>query len=383
MKNSKGKDLVSNPSLFTNWVSIVLLIYALLVAVALISDGFKMATVHQALTLFEFAANPIVALIIGIVATASIQSSSTVTSIIVGLVAGGLPMNIAIPMAMGSNIGTSLTSTIVSIGHINQGEEFKRAFAAATVHDSFNLCAVAILLPIELLFHPLEFISTFFSTIINPGSGVEGLKVENPIDFLLSPIVFGFKLLSFYLPLVWDGVFLIFIGLVLIISVVMSMGALLKRLMVGRSLSLLQNSMGKGSISSMGTGGLITVLVQSSSTTTALIVPMAGSGLVSLRQVYPFTLGGNLGTTITALLAALAIKGPSAILAMQIALVHFFFNFFAIAIIYTIPFFRNVPIIMAEKLAEITQKNKWYALSYIIIVFFAAPLFILLLSRVF
>ncbi len=138
------------------WITVAFLIYLLLAGVDAIGSGFKAATANNAKELFAFASNPIIALIIGIVATALIQSSSTVTSIIVGMVAGGLPISIAIPMVMGANIGTSLTSTLVSLGHVRNGDEFKRAFSAATVHDSFNLLAVAILLPIELLFHPLE-----------------------------------------------------------------------------------------------------------------------------------------------------------------------------------------------------------------------------------
>ena len=89
---------------------------------------------------FEFASHPVAGLMIGLVATALIQSSSTVTSIIVGLVAGGLPIETAIPMVMGANIGTTVTNTIVSLGHIRNKEEFKRAFASATIHD-FSTCS--------------------------------------------------------------------------------------------------------------------------------------------------------------------------------------------------------------------------------------------------
>ena len=142
-----------------SWLLVVALIYLLLAGVGAIGDGFKAATGNNARELFAFATNPLVGLMIGLVATALIQSSSTVTSIIVGMVAGGLPIPIAIPLIMGANIGTSLTSTIVSLGHIRSGEEFRRAFSAATVHDAFNITAVAILLPLELLFQPLQRLS--------------------------------------------------------------------------------------------------------------------------------------------------------------------------------------------------------------------------------
>lgn len=51
---------------------------------------------------------------------------------------------------MGANIGTSVTNTIVSIGQIADKEQYRRAFAGATVHDMFNLLSVLILLPLEL-----------------------------------------------------------------------------------------------------------------------------------------------------------------------------------------------------------------------------------------
>ena len=73
--------------------------------------------------------HPFAGLVIGTIATALIQSSSTVTAIIVGLIAGGVPVSVAIPMFMGANIGTTLTSTIVSLGHVRAGDEFRRAFA--------------------------------------------------------------------------------------------------------------------------------------------------------------------------------------------------------------------------------------------------------------
>jgi len=100
------------------WLMIAALVYLLLVAVATIGSGFKAAAEDQAKELFAFASNPITAVVIGTVATALIQSSSTVTSIIVGLVAGGLPVSIAIPMVMGANMGTTITNTIVSLGHV-------------------------------------------------------------------------------------------------------------------------------------------------------------------------------------------------------------------------------------------------------------------------
>ena len=81
---------------FLLWLGVIALVYLLITAVGTISSGFKTATGGQAKELFAFATNPILGLLIGTMATALIQSSSTVTSIIVALVAGGLPITIAV-----------------------------------------------------------------------------------------------------------------------------------------------------------------------------------------------------------------------------------------------------------------------------------------------
>ncbi len=83
-----------------SWIQLALMVYLLLLAVSTIGSGFKLATAEQASTLFQFASHPVTGLMIGLVATALIQSSSTVTSIIVGLVAGGLPVEMAIPIIL-------------------------------------------------------------------------------------------------------------------------------------------------------------------------------------------------------------------------------------------------------------------------------------------
>ena len=367
------------------WITVSALIYVLLVAVAMIGDGFKISTGGAAEQLFSFATNPVIALMVGIVATAAIQSSSTVTSIIVGLVAGGLPMAIAIPMIMGANIGTSLTSTIVSLGHVRNGEEFERAFSAATVHDSFNVLAVLLLFPIELMFHPLENASLWLAGFFASDVASAGVSISsfNIIAIAIEPPVNAFLWVTGALVDVWQGIILILTGIALILFVVHSVGKILKKLMTGRALEILNIAVGRGPISGMGAGGIITVMVQSSSTTTALIVPMAGSGVMSMKQVYPFTLGGNLGTTVTALLAATAITGSTAILAFQIALLHMLFNFVAILLIFSIPFLRNIPPNIAEKMASVTQKNKWFVGAYIITLFFLVPLSVLGISELF
>lgn len=360
-----------------NWVAVVGGIYVLITAVNVIGAGFKGATGGQAEELFAFASNPLVALMIGVVATALIQSSSTTTSIVVGLVAGGLPMSIAIPMLMGANVGTTLTSTLVSLGMARDKEAFRRGFAAASVHDFFNLLAVIIFLPLELMFGILERVSGWLS---NQMAGTDGGiaaaifgGIGNAVKTATSPLSDFFGFATSFLPQPWHGIVMIGLGIALILLVINFIGSLLKVVMVGRAQKVLHAAIGRGPISGIASGALITVMVQSSSTTTALVVPLAGSGTFSIKQIYPFTLGANIGTTITALIAAFAFEGIEAQFALQAALVHMLFNIFATVLIYGLPFLRNIPIWGAETIAELGSRNKIYVAVWVLGVFLVLP----------
>ncbi|XP_055957264.1 sodium-dependent phosphate transport protein 2B isoform X2 [Patella vulgata] len=96
--------------------------------------------------------NPVAGLMMGVLVTVLVQSSSTSTSIIISMVGAGiLPIKSSIPIIMGANIGTSVTNTIVALGQITNKNDFRRAFAGATVHDMFNWLAVIVLLPLEII----------------------------------------------------------------------------------------------------------------------------------------------------------------------------------------------------------------------------------------
>jgi sodium-dependent phosphate cotransporter len=361
-------------------LAVALLVYLLIVAVSLIGAGFKQATGSRAEELFQFATNPFLGLIIGTVATALIQSSSTVSSIIVGLVAGGLPVSTAVPMIMGSNIGTTITNTIVSLGHISDDDEFERAFSAATVHDFFNLWSVVIFLPLEIAFHPLEQIGGWLARGMLGSSSVS-VSGFNVVGAATNPLVASAKSLAASFGDKVGGLLLIAFGVVLIIATITWIGRLLKGLMVGRAKEILHAAIGRGAVMGILSGTIITVLVQSSSTTTSLIVPLVGAGVLTLQQIYPFTLGANIGTCITALLAATAMTGAAAFPALQIALVHLTYNVLGVVVIYGLPLLRDIPIRNAQALARLTRKRRSVAIIYIASVFFLIPLLAVGISR--
>ncbi|WP_394224406.1 Na/Pi symporter [Alteromonas gracilis] len=369
-------SVFEKPHNWRRWLLLALLVYVMLLAVSLIGSGFKFATGEHAKTLFSFASNPIMGLIIGMVCTALIQSSSTVTSIIVGMVAGGLPITIAIPMMMGANIGTSITNTLVSLGHVTQKDEFQRAFNAATIHDFFNVLSVLIFLPLEIAFGILEHLSGHMVALLHTGDAI-GLNGVNPIKAVTQPVTdFATQSLQF-LPSIYPGIAKVIIGIALIIVSITYMGKIMKTLMVGNAKALLHKSIGKGPLSGITSGAIMTVLVQSSSTTTSLMVPLVGSGVLNARDVYPFTLGANIGTCITALIAAFGVVGVNSDVALQIALVHLLYNVLGVSVIYGIPLLRNIPLTYSYKLSVKVSEHKVYGLAYIGGLFFAAPLLVI------
>ena len=148
-------------------LGVVLALYLFLVGIKGLSSGIKLLGGDFANQIMTTTSNPFISLLVGILATTLFQSSSTTTSIIVGMVStGAVTLSGAIPMIMGANIGTTVTNTIVSMGHIRRGNEFKRAFSAATHHDIFNVLSVIILLPLEIAFGLIEKTATGLGTLL-------------------------------------------------------------------------------------------------------------------------------------------------------------------------------------------------------------------------
>ncbi|HKJ12739.1 MAG TPA: Na/Pi symporter [Ornithinimicrobium sp.] len=370
-------DVDAEPDLTTRqkwlrWVAVAFLFYGLVASIDIIGDGFKAATGAQAEQLFSYAENPMVGLIIGVLATTLIQSSSTTTSIVVGLVAGGLPVSIAVPMIMGANIGTTVTNTLASLGTVGQREPFRRAFAAATVHDFFNVLAVAIFLPLEIM---TGFLAETAGRLAGFFEGTSGADTDDAdiIGMATAPVVEAATgLTGLFSGGVAQGVALAVLGAAGILVVVRLLGMVLGQLMVGRARMLLHRSVGRGPLSGMTAGVGVTVLAQSSSVTTSLMVPLAAAGTMTLKQIYPYTLGANIGTTMTALVASLAAT-EHADEALTIALVHLLFNLFATVLIYGVPFLRRLPLLGAQALADLATVNKWYVVVWVLGVYLCLP----------
>jgi sodium-dependent phosphate cotransporter len=354
------------------------LLYSFLVSVGLMGAAFKGFGKGFAHTLIETTSNPFVGLFIGIFATSIVQSSSTTTSITVGMVASNvLTIPNAVPIIMGANIGTTVTNTLVSLGHVGRRDEFRRAIAAATVHDFFNLICVAVLFPLELATGYLERAATFLAGAFQ---GMGGIKLVNPVKLATTPAVHLFgdfakailkaPLPSYILMLILSVVILFF-SLYFIVKV-------MKSLLVARAEIVLDNVINKRPLIALFAGLAFTIFVQSSSITTSLLVPLVAAGVLTVEGAFPMTIGANIGTTSTAILASFATGNINAV---TIALAHFLFNLTGTVCIYPIKFARAVPVNLAKAFGDLAAEKRRYAFVYVLGAFFVLPGLLILVSR--
>ena len=351
------------------WVRLLLvlfLLYLFLVGVKGLESGIKGFGEDFTDSLFQRVSNPIAGVLVGVLATVLVQSSSVTTATIVGLVgAGSLSVELAVPMIMGANIGTTVTNTLASLGFLRRTKEFRLAFAGATMHDFFNLCNVAMLLPLELATGFLTRISEWvagylgrFTSAGGDGSSPFKEAVKAPVRFfehLLDALGAGDNT---------TGVLLLVFGLALIFVALAYVTRNMKLLMAGRVERAINVILAKGGgVTAIAIGAIMTFAVQSSSITTSILIPMIAAGIITLRNAFPITLGANIGTTITALLASLATEHPAGLV---IALVHFFFNVIGVTVWYSIPFLRNIPLDLAQRLARRAEVRKSLVLVYVV-----------------
>ncbi|MDE0927750.1 MAG: Na/Pi symporter [Acidimicrobiales bacterium] len=351
---------------------VLALLYMFLTGVNLLGGGFKTLGNDLVDGLFQGVSNPVAGLFVGLLATVLVQSSSVSTSVIVGLVASGVvSTSDAVPMIMGANLGTTVTNTLASLGHVRRDAEFRRAFAAATVHDFFNIMAVVVFLPLELA---TGYLSSSAAWITERVVGSGGSDFKSPLKAAVKMPANWVKDLLASLGAHGDlkGGLMIAVGLVFIFVALAFITKNMRLLVADRVEAAINKALGAGSgVVAMALGLIITVAVQSSSITTAVMVPLAASGVLTLGNIYPVTLGANVGTTVTALLAALATGSPAAV---TVAVVHTLFNISGIVVFYPLPALRRIPLRLAESLAALATERRAVAVAYTLIMFVVIPL---------
>eukprot|EP00127_Corallochytrium_limacisporum_P005151 Clim_evm57s199 gene=Clim_evmTU57s199 len=421
-------------------------LYIFIIALGLLSDAFKILgskTAGSAFRESDIFDNPIAGLMLGILVTVLVQSSSTSTSIIVSMRGADLmTLRQAVPMIMGANIGTSVTNTIVSMGHVGDPNEFRRAFAGSTVHDLFNFLNVLVLLPIQAA---TNFLGLMCEAMVDSFNITDDSQTED-VDFLnklTKPVTekivqVNKKLITeiakadtteeadalreqcmveesiwcdwageciksledscesdpscdpdTYEPTcsqsddVTQGVLTLLLALFMLSGSLILVVKVLQSLLKGRIAHYTRVLLNADFphpfgwvhgyvLMLFGLGG--TILLQSSSVFTSSFVPFVAIGILSLEKMYPMTLGSNVGTTFTSILAALSQDGGEAIEnSLVLAFTHLWFNLIGILIWYPLPVMRNIPISAARKMGNITAKYRWFPLFYILTTFLIIP----------
>lgn len=409
-----------------------------MVSLDMMGSSAKVLTGCSAAGLFGDDANPISALMIGLLSTAMLHSSSTTTSIIVSLVGNGITLEQGIYMMMGANIGTTVTNAMVAIGQIGDPDQLERAFAGAVVHDIYNYMSVIVLLPLELATGFLERTSGAMVKNASTKEGSGETTWEGPIKKYVSPI--GEKVIKsnsklilavgdgsgtcddgggFY-PILCEpgeptyskckqvgliscskksglcpaffqpdasakddqvsGGVVMFLSICMLFVCLVALVFVLNKMLAGLSVRIIYKATNVNGYLSIVLGTGLTMMVQSSSIVTSVLTPLVGIGAITIEQMYPLTLGANLGTCITALMASMVTEG---ILGLQVALCHLIFNVVGIILFYPIPITR-VPIIYPSKqIGKMTRLWRGFPFLFIAVSFFVFPVIMLGLSYLF
>ena len=356
-------------------LSLLIALYLFFLAITMMGHSFKSMGGGTSERLISLVTNPLAGLFIGILATSIVQSSSCTTSIaVIAVGCGQIPLHLAIPIIIGANIGTSVTATLVSLAHISRRKEFERAFSGATVHDLFNVMAAAVFFPLEVITRwvfgtgYLEYVSLFLA---DKCTGKGGVTILSPTKVITEPVVnWSFSISDTSWLWVIVSLILLFVALKILTSSIKSM-------METKVQKVIDKYFFRSALVSFIFGLVITAIIQSSSVTTSLAIPFVGSGMISLEQIFPFTLGANIGTTVTALLSSLVTESTAAV---ALAFSHLTFNVSAVILFYP---FRKIPISTARILGKIVMKRRHIAIIMIIIFFFLIPLAAVLLTQLF
>lgn len=416
--------------IFVGFLLVCFFLYFFLLGLELLGTGAKVMTGCRAGELFGDDTNPVAGVMVGILATVLLQSSSTTTSIVVSLVGTAISVNQGIYMIMGANIGTSVTNTIVAMGQLGDGDQLERAFAGATVHDIFNFLTVGILLPVEAA---TGYLAKLTAAMVKNAEPKDGEKWEGPVKKIVSPlgnliikankkvttsIAQGGTCEEWY-PIVCEdrvvsastckvaliacdsdsnkcpaffsqdanqkdeivaGAVCFVLAVFMLFICLLGLVAVLKKMLLGVSSRIIYKATNLNGYLSMVIGAALTMLVQSSSITTSVLTPLVGVGVLPLEAMLPLTLGANIGTTMTALLASMV---SDSVDSLQVALAHLMFNITGIIIWYPIPFMRNIPLSGARALGRITRVWRGFPILYIVVMFFLVPIFFLGLSALF
>jgi len=379
------KRLMKNKvKMFSHILLVIGLLYLFLASIGLMEIALKGFGRGFAENLIRTTSNPFVALFIGILATSIIQSSSCTTSIVVGMVSSGvITVGNAVYIVMGANIGTTVTNTIVSLAYMTRRDEFRRAVGVASMHDFFNFFCVCLLLPLELA---TGFIEKCAHGMADLFGNVGGIKFTSPIKLAIQPAVHLMQEVITLLnrPLftksIYTNIAMLILALLMLFLSLIFLVRVMKSLTIKRAEIILDNVIAKSKLLGLFAGLIFTIIVQSSSVTTSLLVPLAAAGVITIETAFSVTMGANIGTTTTAILASFATGNISAIV---VAFEHFLFNTIGVLVVFPTRTIRMIPINLAKSLGDLAYNKRRYAFIYVLSVFFLVPALLIFISKCF
>ncbi|XP_063931438.1 sodium-dependent phosphate transport protein 2C-like isoform X2 [Zophobas morio] len=395
-------------------------LYFFMISLDLLGSAFQLLSVTafgKLLKNSEEFKNPVACLVFGLIFTALVHSSSTTSSVFVSLAASKIfKVKQIIFMIMGANIGTSLTGVIVSMTQISDKQMFRRAFAAATIHDMFNFLTVLILFPLELFSGLLEKMAAGSTASISDKQGVNWNFIKHITEPLTNRIIQvdkeaflstvnqnametgiinrsacstpnKFLFCSDALSSTAIGFILLFCSLALVMTCLLLLVKILQSIMKGTVSRSIYKVISQDfpypfgwakDYALIGVGLILTLFVQSSSITTSALVSLAGVGLLTINSVLPVCVGANLGTTFTSILSAFSQRNVKT--ALTVAFTHFYFNFLGFLIWFLVPYMRRVPTTVSKKFGNITAEHRWFSVFYVMTAFLLVPFALLGLS---
>lgn len=405
----------------------VLCLDAFLVAVRLLGAFRDLGEGLGGRLLQEMVGQPALGLFLGIFLTSVVQSSSSTTSLVVGLAATGAlgddPLKVlsfAVPVVMGANIGSAVTSTLVSLAHLGRPKEFGRAFGCALMHDLFNIYTVALLFPIQVL---TNFLGRGAWACARTFQAVGGLRFVSPLKLVVHPqaeFVYAFFARDWACHFVLDFIFVLMFlagvlrllklaaqvrpvwptalaiavgvasvllaarhapqhlycgptatvaaGLTLLLTSLVILVRLMRALVQSKLERLVHAYIFRSTVRALLFGTIVTSIIQSSAVTISLVVPLVGAGILTLDRVYPYALGANIGTTVTAWLAALSLGEP---IGIAVAAAHLGFNVLGISVFLPL---RRAPLGSARWLAALFGKSRIVPIALLLGVYYLVPL---------
>lgn len=342
-----------------------------LLAIDLIGAAFDRLSAGTIESILLATSNPFIGLFIGLLITAIIQSSSTTTAMAVTAVASGsVTLHDAIPIIMGANLGTTITSMLTSLSFIGNRAVFKKAIAISFVHNLFNTMVIIILFPLELKFGLLARTADYLTGFVHHEE-MTGSANTVSVDLPDLSVIYDYMM-----DLPGGPVLVLIFSFFLLFATIKVISRIILQLIIGKTQSKLHEYVFKKPYKSFLWGALVTGGIQSSSVTTSFVVPLVANSGISFTKAIPFILGANVGTTVTAFIVVLFESQA----AVSIAIIHLLFNIVGVVFFRATPVLRSILPFLALRWATVATRFRYTIFLYILLTFFIIPYILILLS---